>query len=395
VSLYRLCILLILCESDILPFTLCDLTLLTQSIMIVSGNLALKLVEKEVCIKHKPFVIVLVYQFLLWYTEPLQAIADAHHEGYKLGQQLGDITHALYNLLCCSQTNYVAGQDLSIVQTNAKDFIRDRLRQKQQDSLIGPVLFFYHIVALRQGLHVLEAGRVDDVPTIAEVNISHPPSEFESKIYHMTRAFLFRQFGGNLIDIMNISDIIEEKKIMLRPVSAVGIFFEGLTCYLCSFGATDQISRAMWVGRGQSILAKIRSWHEHSSWNWENKLLLLEAMEMHTLGNYDAARPLYISSVRSAREHRFVHEEAIASELAGDYFYESGSHLESYALYMHSIKCFCYWGALAVAKRVESSLQSRFGSENMMDLGKTVNVDEVMKRIVGKPTDTKKRQVME
>ena len=62
---------------------------------------------------------------------------------------------------------------------------------------------------------------------------------------------------------------------------------------------------------------------------------------------------------------------------------------------MHSIKCFNEWGALAVAKRVESSLQSRFGSENMMDLGKTVNVDEVMKRILGKPADTKKRQVME
>ena len=114
---------------------------------------------------------------------------------------------------------------------------------------------------------------------------------------------------------------------------------------------------------------------------------------MHTLGNYDAARPLYISSIRSAREHRFVHEEAIASELAGDLFYEQGSHLELYALYMHSIKCFNEWGALAVAKRVESSLQSRFGSEKMMDLGKTVNVDEIMKQILGELRDTNKRQV--
>ena len=181
----------------------------------------------------------------------------------------------------------------------------------------------------------------------------------------------------------------------LRPISALGIFFEGLTCYLCSFEATDQVSKAAWVGRGQSILAKIRSWHEHSSWNWENKVLLLEAMEMHTLGNYDAAEPLYISSIRSAREHKFIHEEAITSELAGDLFYERGSHLESYALYMHSIKCFNEWGALAVAMRVESSLQSRFGSENITEFGKTVNVDEVMKRILGKLADTKKRQAME
>ena len=148
---------------------------------------------------------------------------------------LGILQYASLNLFFCNQTKYVAGQDLSTVQTNAKDFIQDQLEAKTTRLLIGPVLLHYHVVALRQGLHVLEAGRVDDIPTIAEINISHTQSEFESKIYSLTRAFLFRQFGGNLIDIMNISDTIEEKKMLLRPISAVGIFFEGLTCYLCCF----------------------------------------------------------------------------------------------------------------------------------------------------------------
>ena len=31
----------------------------------------------------------------------------------------------------------------------------------------------------------------------------------------------------------------------------------------------------------------------------------------------------------------------------------------------------------------------------MMNLGKTVNVDDMVQRILGKPADTKKRQVME
>ena len=118
---------------------------------------------------------------------------------------------------------------------------------------------------------------------------------------------------------------------------------------------------------------------------------------MHTLGNYDAARPLYISSIQSARQHRFVHEEAIASELAGDLFNECGSHLESYALYMHSIRCYIEWGALAVAMRVQSSVESMFVSENIIELGKTVNVDEVMKQILDEQTHkltTKKRHMM-
>ena len=88
-------------------------------------------------------------------------------------------------------------------------------------------------------------------------------------------------------------------------------------------------------------------------------------------------------------------KKLLLCELAGDLFNERGSHLESYALYMHAIKCFSEWGALAVARRVESSLQSMFGSENMMDLGKTVNVDDMVLRIIGEPMDKKKRQAME
>ena len=62
---------------------------------------------------------------------------------------------------------------------------------------------------------------------------------------------------------------------------------------------------------------------------------------------------------------------------------------------MHSIKCFNEWGALAIAKRVESSLQLKFGSENMIELGETVNVDEMVRHVLGEPADTKKRQVMD
>ena len=76
-------------------------------------------------------------------------------------------------------------------------------------------------------------------------------------------------------------------------------------------------------------------------------MLLLEAMLMHTLGNYDAAVLLCFSSIRSARAHKFIHEEAIASELAGDFLCKQERHMEAYALYMHSIRCLLEWGALA------------------------------------------------
>ena len=61
---------------------------------------------------------------------------------------------------------------------------------------------------------------------------------------------------------------------------------------------------------------------------------------------------------------------------------------------MHSIKCFMEWGAIAVAMRVKSDVEAKFGSNIYAQLGKTV-MDEVMKRILDEPKDTNKRQVMD
>ena len=71
----------------------------------------------------------------------------------------------------------------------------------------------------------------------------------------------------------------------------------------------------------------------------------------------------YISSIRSAKEHKFIHEEAIASELAALFFYERGLRSKSQSFFMHSVKCYEKWGALAVARRVESDMVRRFGTD--------------------------------
>ena len=233
-------------------------------------------------------------------------------------------------------------------------------------SLPSARLLYYQAVALRQGLNQIDAGaRVDNIPTEAELfakkdlNVNLRVGSINHKL---VRAFLFRQLSNNVLDELKISETIVEMKLVLRPLLCMGIFFEGLSCFLYSRGS-DDIDKTKLIERGRSTLAKVRSLAEHSSWNWQNKVLLLEAMEMHAMGNLDEAGPFYISSIRSAQEHKFIHEEAIASEMAGEYLFETGHHSEAYVLYKHSIKCFNEWGANAVSSRVEADIQSKFGDD--------------------------------
>ena len=362
----------------------------------LAGKLALKLAGKRASLKYKPNVIAAVYSFILWYSEPLQAVADAHYSGYKVAQQVGDVLYATYNLFINCQTNYLTGQNLCTIQSNVKDIVSGMVSQKQKD-IVHCVIVYYHVVALRQGLHMLDAGRIDDIPTEAEMKNLNMRQLMLSNILKLERAFFFRQFGDDSLNFMNILDTVEKNKAVLTPTFAFGIFYEGLAWFLRSFETGDPMSRA-WIEKGQSVLARIRCWCEHSSWNWENKVLLLKAMEMHTLGNYAAAEPLYTGSIKSAHKHMFIHEEAIASELAGDFLHEQGRQSEAYALYMHSIKCLIKWDALGVAMRVESDIESKFSSGVRSNLERTVDVDDIMRHILDESTDeliTKKRQVLE
>ena len=360
------------------------------------GRLAVKLVEKnESSSKYKPMVILIAYQTILWRSEPLQSTAEAHHKGYIAGQQLGDFKSSWWNSTTSLIMNYLTGQNLCTSQANIKQDYTKMIQDEEQSFVFVYILLHSQVVALRQGLHTLNAGRVEKlIPSEAELlaqeNINKH-IQMSSKINKLERSILFQQFSSNLLDDTNISGTIAEMKLQLRPVLCMGIFLEGLACYMLSHmcpvikatvarGEESQTKTKSLIERGQSVLTRIRSLAEHSSWNWENKVLLLEAMEMHTLGNLDAAEPLYTSSIRSAQEHKFIHEEAIASELAGEYLYEQGKHSDAYALFMHSVKCFEEWGADAVAKRVETSVQSKFGA-NVSHLQAT-NIVDTMKRIL-------------
>jgi len=107
----------------------------------------------------------------------------------------------------------------------------------------------------------------------------------------------------------------------------------------------------------------MQCWSEHSSWNWENKLLLLEAESVHAKGEFDRAGSFYDNAIRSAREHKFVHEEAIASELAGSFYFERGFRQKSHTCLVHSVECYEKWGAHAVARRVETVIREYFGTD--------------------------------
>lgn len=325
-----------------------------------SGKLALQLVEKKGSIQYKSSVICFVYDRILWATEPLQLIVNAHLLGRKYGHQSGDCLYALNNQILAIKADYSAGHCLDKVRTNIMDFFSVLKGHGLKVFANFPAFLLSQIMVLQGGLHMAAVAHGEDIPS--EVGIlsnarSGSNVVLYGKIHHLTRSYLFRQMGNASLNI-DISGTMAEGLNQLNLFHVMGYFFEGLSAFLLARKTCDN----KYAERGQSVLSMMKCWSEHSLWNWENKVLLLEAESMFTIGEFDRAVLTYDSAIRCAREHKFIHEEAIASELAGTFYYERGIYQKSYSLLVHSVESYRTWGAHAIAGRVESVIGHNFGA---------------------------------
>mmetsp|Transcript_23644 Transcript_23644/g.42506 ORF Transcript_23644/g.42506 Transcript_23644/m.42506 type:complete len:109 (+) Transcript_23644:63-389(+) len=107
---------------------------------------------------------------------------------------------------------------------------------------------------------------------------------------------------------------------------------------------------------------------------------------MNFSGYHDQACQFYEDAIRSSNEHKFVHEEAMGSELAASFFFEIGLHQKSYSFFLHSVDCYKKWGALAIAKRVENDILCKFGSGFVQE-----SMDDSLASILAQKGSSKRR----
>jgi hypothetical protein len=76
---------------------------------------------------------------------------------------------------------------------------------------------------------------------------------------------------------------------------------------------------------------------------------LLQAEEQFCERNFDVAERLYDAAILSAKTHKFVNEEALANELAGHFYLDTGRKIKSMNYFMRAFENYNEWGAVAKA----------------------------------------------
>eukprot|EP00804_Cyclotella_cryptica_P031041 CCRYP_013585-RA/>CCRYP_013585-RA protein AED:0.47 eAED:0.48 QI:0/0/0/1/0/0/2/0/236 len=130
---------------------------------------------------------------------------------------------------------------------------------------------------------------------------------------------------------------------------------------LVSFRIYRETNVALWLERGEFLKSQMQLWAEHgSTWNFENKYLLLEAEDHFSHNRIEAAQAIYNKAISSAKVHKFVQEEAIAYELAANFYFNIGNFSVSLECYTAACGKYQEWGAVCKVARLQHCIQQKF-----------------------------------
>jgi len=344
------------------------------------GHTALSLMElyrKDILIP--PVYAALYGSVFLWNEEPMQSQLEPLAQGVRLSFAMGNVQYSMNTTALYIMRSFNSGNTISVLSGELEGLARQHGNHfgdyaSSDAPECSPIVHFF-LTPLYIILRELKGDEPEEekpsfpfdkfrflkVGDILKAALEGDRvTVFHNVLFYQTLAAFLRR---DMENALKSTDTYCEHFLDIPMQRSFSFIYHQLFEALITFYFMRQTGEEQYWIRGQNATRKIKKRSVHSDWNFQNKLLLAEAEMYNTQKDFDKATACYEASVRAAQEHEFLHEEAIASELAGIFFLERGLHEKSQSYFEHSMKCYDKWGASAVAKRIKDVIHTEFGPD--------------------------------
>ncbi|MFB2978768.1 AAA family ATPase [Microseira sp. BLCC-F43] len=130
-------------------------------------------------------------------------------------------------------------------------------------------------------------------------------------------------------------------------------FYQSLAM-LALYPTVETGARTQILQQVQANQEKMQQWAYHAPMNYQHKYQLIEAEKARVLSNKIEAIDYYDQAIKAAAENGYIQEEALAYELAGEFYESLGKEIIAQAYMTKAYYYYIRWGALAKVKDLES-----------------------------------------
>ncbi|MEL6900385.1 MAG: AAA family ATPase [Cyanobacteria bacterium J06606_4] len=331
------------------------------------GALALQLLEKFPSKEVHSRVIVLVQHLINPWQSHIKHSLSPLQKNYQLGLENGDSEYAALSACHYSLHAYLAGHTVEKLATKIGRY-RDGIRQQQQESAFQYISLYQQIMfnLLGQSASPTEISgeaycEATTLPLQLAVNDIVGLSLFYS--HKGILATLFGEYDLALTAFARARNYIDG--IVSSPLLAAFVFYESLAAIALQ---PDQSSTALTESHPESHSEILRqrvadnqqqlaTWAEHAPMNHLHRWHLVEALRCargreaangEKIGqNKAAAVDHFDQAIALAQAHEFVQEEAIAHELAAEFYLAWGKVRVAQSYLTDAYYAYSRWGAKA------------------------------------------------
>jgi PAS domain S-box-containing protein len=176
--------------------------------------------------------------------------------------------------------------------------------------------------------------------------------------YYWTRKLQARFFAGDYVSAIEAADKVERWYARLPSLSLFLLQKEEYHFYaaLCRAARCEPIGPDPYAKHREALerhQRELRTWATSCPQNFEDRAALVSAEIAGIEGRPLEAMELYERAIASARANGFVHNEALANELAARFYAARGSETIARAYLQEARSCYLRWGADGKVRQLE------------------------------------------
>ena len=286
------------------------------------------------------------YGVLPW-TSHVRAGRDLVRRAFEAANKIGDLTYAAY---CCQQLNtnlLAAGDPLSEAEREAEfglAFAQTARFGLVSDNIATQLGLIRTLRGQTPTFGSFDDGQFDEAQI--ERRFSENPDLAFVECWYWVRKLQARFFAGDYASAMEASS--RAQRVMWICISQFetpeylfyGALSQAACCHSAAAGERQQHLDAIAAHHKQ-----LQLWAQNCPENFENRAALVGAEIARIEGRALDAMDLYEQAIRSAQANSFVHNEALANEVAGYFYLDRGLEKNGYAHLRDARACYALWGA--------------------------------------------------
>jgi predicted ATPase/signal transduction histidine kinase/tRNA A-37 threonylcarbamoyl transferase component Bud32 len=319
------------------------------------GKLALNLLEKFNSEALKAKIFSGFYGFIKQWKDPCRDTIEPLLKIFQIGTETGDLLYAGHAVLIYFNHLFFIGENLENLEKQQENYI-----QKFQELNLN-----YHLVYsnISKQLTLNLLGKAEDVvqlkgeafarsemlPILKETN--NQTSLFYTHLCEVILLYLFKQPD---LAIIKAKEAEKYGQAVFGLLTLAQYYFYYSLALLAQYSHSNREEQSELLKQVEFNQEKIKNWAYHAPTNFKNKYELIEAEKARIFGQNWEAVECYDRAIAQAKEQAFIHEEAIANELAAEFYLSVGKEKIARNYLMDAYYGYIHWGALAKVKDLET-----------------------------------------